>query len=108
MAGTDKREQTHRERVYRPLEFQKRCELSSARTTKRSSTDGRVCSLARKIECARASLRVEKMLIRRRNLGSIGDMKPQTTVLTLALCLFRGGVALRRRSTDGYVEAERN
>ena len=32
------------------------------------------------------------MLTRERNLGSIGDMKPQTTVLTLALCLF--GAAL--------------
>jgi hypothetical protein len=32
------------------------------------------------------------MLTRKRNLGSIGDMKPQTTVLTLALCLF--GAAL--------------
>src|SRR5215475_1784999 len=32
------------------------------------------------------------MLTRNRNLGSIGDMKPQTTVLTLALCLF--GAAL--------------
>ena len=32
------------------------------------------------------------MLTRKRNLGSIGDMKLQTTVLTLALCLF--GAAL--------------
>src|SRR5215831_10716760 len=30
----------------------------------------------------------EKMLTRKRNLGSIGDMKPKTNVLTLALCLF--------------------